>query len=148
MKIEFTRDIQASPEMVWSVITDFERYKEWNPFVIDCDAKLEPGAPISMRVRLGPREITQVETVSSVVEHMLFEYRMKPIKPLLHSCRQHHISSNGMGGTTYRSHFELNGWLSGLTALSVGKHLRHGFESMTNALKERSESLESGAARG
>ena len=43
MKIEFTRDIQASPEVVWSVITDFERYKEWNPFVIDCDAKLEPG---------------------------------------------------------------------------------------------------------
>ena len=90
MKIEFTRDIEASPEVVWSVITDFERYKEWNPFVIDCDAKLEPGAPISMRVRLGPREISQVETVSSVVEHKLFEYGMRPIKPFLHSCRQHH----------------------------------------------------------
>ena len=141
MKIEFTRHIEASPEVVWSVITDFERYKEWNPFVIDCNAKLEPGAPISMRVRLGDREISQVETVSSVVEHMLFEYRMKPIRPFLHSCRQHHISSNGMGGTTYRSHFELNGWLSGLTALSVGKHLRHGFESMTDVVKQRAEFL-------
>ena len=94
-----------------------------------------------MRVRLGPREITQVETVSSVVEHMLFEYRMKPIRPFLHSCRQHHISSNGMGGTTYRSHFELNGWLSGLTALAVGKHLRYGFESMADGVKQRAEFL-------
>jgi len=76
-----------------------------------------------------------------VVEHMLFEYRMKPIKPFLHSCRQHHVTSNGMGGTTYRSHFELNGWLSGLTALSVGKHLRHGFESMTDGVKQRAEFL-------
>jgi uncharacterized protein YndB with AHSA1/START domain len=148
MKIDLTRQIDASPEMVWSVITDFACYKEWNPFVIDCDAKLEPGAPISMRVRLGPREISQVETVSSVVEHMLFEYRMKPIKPFLYSYRQHHVTSNGMGGTTYRSYFELNGWLSGLTDLSVGKHLRHGFESMTDALKQRSESLASGSSSG
>ena len=94
-----------------------------------------------MRVRLGPREITQVETVSSVVEHMLFEYCMKPIKPFLHSCRQHHVISNGVGGTSYRSHFELNGWLSGLTDLTVGKHLRYGFESMTDAVKQRSEFL-------
>lgn len=141
MRIELTRDIQAPPELVWSVITDFELYKEWNPFVIDCDAKLEPGAPISMLVRLGPREISQVETVSSVVDHKFFEYRMRPIKPFLHSCRQHHIESDGIGGTTYRSHFELNGWLSGLTALSIGNHLRHGFESMTDAVKQRAEVL-------
>ena len=141
MRIELTRDIKAPPEVVWSVITDFERYKEWNPFVVDCDAKLEPGAPISMRVRLGPREISQVETVSSVVEHKLFEYRMRPIKPFSHSCRQHHVKSDGIGGTTYRSHFELNGWLSGLTALSIGKHLRFGFESMTDAVQQRAEVL-------
>ena len=141
MRIELTRDIKAPPEVVWSVITDFERYKEWNPFVVDCGAKLEPGAPISMRVRLGPREISQVETVSSVVEHKLFEYRMRPIKPLLHSCRQHHVESDGIGGTIYRSHFELNGWLSGLTALSIGKHLRYGFESMTDAVQQRAEVL-------
>jgi len=66
----------------------------------------------------------------------------------LHSCRQHHVTSNGVGGTTYRSHFELKGWLSGLTALSVGKHLRYGFESMTDALKKRSELLESGSSSG
>ena len=141
MRIELTRDIKAPPEVVWSVITDFERYKEWNPFVVDCDAKLEPGAPISMRVRLGPREISQVETVSSVVEHKLYEYRMRPIKPFLHSCRQHLVKSDGIGGTTYRSHFELNGWLSGLTALSIGKHLRYGFESMTDAVQQRAEVL-------
>ena len=141
MRIELTRDIKAPPEVVWSVITDFERYKEWNPFVVDCDAKLKPGAPISMRVRLGPREISQVETVSSVVEHKLFEYRMRPIKPFLHSCRQHHVESDGIGGTIYRSHFELNGWLSGLTALSIGKHLRYGFESMTDAVQQRAEVL-------
>ena len=139
--VELEYAIDAPLDVVWRLLTELDSYSQWNPFVVDCDAKLEPGAPISMRVRLGPREISQVETVSSVVEHKLFEYRMRPIKPFLHSCRQHHVKSDGIGGTTYRSHFELNGWLSGLTALSIGKHLRYGFESMTDAVQQRAEVL-------
>ena len=33
MRIEFMREVEAPKELVWSVITDFEAYAEWNPFV-------------------------------------------------------------------------------------------------------------------
>ncbi len=27
-------DIEAPPETVWRILTDLERYGEWNPFVV------------------------------------------------------------------------------------------------------------------
>jgi len=39
----------------WQVLTDFERYGEWNPFCIGCSTTLEPGTPIIMRERLASK---------------------------------------------------------------------------------------------
>ena len=73
MKIEFIREVQAPKELVWSVITDFAAYAEWNPFVLACSSELRAGAPISMTVQLGDRQREQVEFVSKVVAGELFE---------------------------------------------------------------------------
>ena len=114
MKIEFIREIEAPKDVVWSVIADFAAYAEWNPFVVACSSELRVGAPMAMTVRLGDRQREQVEFVSRVVEGELFEYRMKPVGPLLHSYRQHEVASQADGRTRYRSTFELNGWLAPL----------------------------------
>jgi len=141
MKIEFTREIAAPPALVWQVITDFSAYGEWNPFVTACDTELLEGAPISMTVVLGENIRDQVEFVSQVIPGELFEYRMKPVGPLLHSYRQHEVMCLGDGNTRYRSTFELNGWISGLVGLSLGSALRDGFQGMTDSLVSRAESL-------
>lgn len=141
MKIEFIREIAAPPERVWQVITDFSAYGEWNPFVTACDTELRAGAPISMTVVLGKNIRDQVEFVSQVIPGELFEYRMKPVGPLLHSYRQHEVMCLGDGNTRYRSTFELNGWISGLVGLSLGSALRDGFQGMTDSLVSRAESL-------
>ena len=141
MKIEFLRDIAAPTELVWRVITDFASYGEWNPFVIACDAELHPGAPISMTVVLGESSRDQVEFVSQVIPGELFQYRMKPVGPLLHSYREHEVIALDGGNTRYRSTFELKGWLSPLVALSLGSALEDGFQGMTESLVSRAESL-------
>lgn len=141
MKIEFIREIAAPPELVWQVITDFSAYGEWNPFVTACDTELHEGAPISMTVVLGENIRDQVEFVSQVIPGELFEYRMKPVGPLLHSYRQHEVMCLGDRSTRYRSTFELNGWISGLVGLSLGSALRDGFQGMTDSLVSRAESL-------
>lgn len=141
MKIEFIREIAAPPELVWQVITDFSAYGEWNPFVTACDTELLEGAPISMTVVLGENIRDQVEFVSQVIPGELFEYRMKPVGPLLHSYRQHEVMGLGDGNTRYRSTFELNGWISGLVGLSLGSALRDGFQGMTDSLVSRAEGL-------
>ncbi len=61
-------------------------------------SELRVGAPIAMTVQLGDRQRDQVEFVSKVVAGELFEYRMKPVGPLLHSYRQHEVASQADGG--------------------------------------------------
>jgi uncharacterized protein YndB with AHSA1/START domain len=141
MKIEFTREVEAPKETVWSVITDFSAYAEWNPFVVACSSELRVGAPMAMTVRLGDRQREQVEFVSRVVEGELFEYRMKPVGPLLHSYRQHEVASLVDGRTLYRSMFELNGWLAPLVGAILSGPLHDGFKGMTDSLVSRSEQL-------
>jgi uncharacterized protein YndB with AHSA1/START domain len=141
MKIEFIREIEAPKDVVWSVIADFAAYAEWNPFVVACSSELRVGAPMAMTVRLGDRQREQVEFVSRVVEGELFEYRMKPVGPFLHSYRQHEVASQADGRTLYRSTFELNGWLAPLVGAILSGPLHDGFKGMTGSLVSRSEQL-------
>jgi hypothetical protein len=96
---------------------------------------------MAMTVRLGDRQREQVEFVSRVVEGELFEYRMKPVGPLLHSYRQHEVASQADGRTLYRSTFELNGWLAPLVGAILSGPLHDGFKGMTDSLVSRSEQL-------
>lgn len=43
-------EIDAPASVVWDILTDFARYKEWNPFCVDCDSRLEMGAPVKMKL--------------------------------------------------------------------------------------------------
>ncbi|MCH7859646.1 MAG: SRPBCC domain-containing protein [Candidatus Marinimicrobia bacterium] len=45
-------EINASPERIWKVLTDFPAYPEWNPFVREIDGQLVTGA--KLKVLLQP----------------------------------------------------------------------------------------------
>ena len=38
--------IPAKPEQVWSILTDGERYSEWNPFIINMQGSIEKGSQL------------------------------------------------------------------------------------------------------
>jgi len=141
--IDATLDIEAPAELVWSVITDFPRYGEWNPFLPGCSSTLKPGDPIDLQVRLfasGPRP--QREWILSHTPGREFSYRMKPA-PLgaLCSRRSHNVTALGPGRCRYESHFELAGWLQPLVRGLLGSKLEQGFAGMTAGIKKRAESL-------
>jgi hypothetical protein len=46
-------DIAAAPELVWVILTDFESYPRWNPFIRHIHGKPEAGG--TLRVRIEPR---------------------------------------------------------------------------------------------
>lgn len=45
-------EISAPPDKVWSILTDFDRYPEWNPFIISIIGK--PKIRERLRVTLQP----------------------------------------------------------------------------------------------
>ena len=139
--IEKTLDIKAPPEVVWEVLTDFPRYGEWNPFVVECSSTLKPGEAFDMRVKLVAFPQRQVEWMLEHVPGRTFAYQMKPF-PLgaLRSRRSHEIQPSG-GGTRYRSHFQLEGWMMPLVRALMGGRIETGMRGMWEGLQKRSEQL-------
>lgn len=141
--IDDSVEIDAPAAVVWQVLTDFPRYREWNPFCRSAESTLEPGAPIDMRVKLlGPKEKAQREYIRSVEPGTGFSYTMKPM-PLgaLHSLRSHTLTPLGAERCRYDSHFELAGWLLPVVTGLMGSALRRGFGEMTAAVATRATQL-------
>lgn len=143
IEIDETLDVQAPASLLWEVITDLDRYGEWNPFVVACRSSLDVGEPIDMKVQIFDSFVqSQRETI---IEHVPGErlcYGLAPM-PLgaLASRRCHEVIHVGPGKSRYRSHFLLSGWLSPVTRALLGGRLDRGFRSMTKALVQRTEFL-------
>ncbi|AKF84587.1 hypothetical protein MFUL124B02_01220 [Myxococcus fulvus 124B02] len=43
--------IDASPDAVWAVLSDFKAYPLWNPLVLEAHGRLVPGARVAMKGR-------------------------------------------------------------------------------------------------
>jgi len=140
--IERTLEINAPADLVWEVLTDFPRYGEWNPFVVECRSTLKPGEAFDMRVKLMARPQRQVEWMLEHVPGRRFVYRMKPF-PLgaLHSRRSHEVEPAGAGRTRYRSFFQLDGWMMPLVRGLMGARIETGMRGMWEGLQKRSEQL-------
>ena len=54
MELRTEVEIDAAPERVWAVLTDFPRYHEWNPFITRIGGELRVGEKLS--VTLSPPE--------------------------------------------------------------------------------------------
>ncbi|MBW2697102.1 MAG: SRPBCC domain-containing protein [Deltaproteobacteria bacterium] len=141
--IEESIDIEASPELVWEVLTDLPRYGEWNPFVVECASTLEPGDPIEMKVQIFDSFAQPQNEVIFEREHgRRICYGLAPM-PLgsIASHRCHVVEPLPAGRTRYHSEFKLEGWLAPLVRGLVGARLERGFASMTQAVCQRAELL-------
>lgn len=138
LTIDETIEIDAPAEKVWEVLTDFERYGEWNPFCIEAASTLTPGEPIDMQVRLGGNQRAQREWIRTHTPGTEFSYAMKPVGlGALHSLRSHTVVPLGPDRSRYESRFTLAGWLSPVVVFALGKHLRAGFGAMTAGVGKR-----------
>ena len=144
--IEHQLDIDAVPETVWQVISDFSHYSQWNPFIVGCECNLAVGNEIVMQVVLGedkpPR--AQTEYISEVDHGRYFAYT-SPKKPtfLLRSFRSHTITALANNRTRYDSGFELHGLLVPLLKLVLNKPLQWGFTEMSSGIAKRAVALQS-----
>jgi hypothetical protein len=149
MRIVQTLDVAAPAATVWSVVTDLDRYPEWNPFVVACRSTLAVGAPIAMRVRVLPFVAQpQRETIFEHVPERLLRYGLAPL-PLgaLASSRAHEVEAIADERARYVSRFELRGWLAPVVEGLLGRRLTAGFAAMSAALVARAERLHRERAR-
>ena len=139
--IEKTLEINAPAAIVWEVITDLGKYREWNPFLLECRTSFKPGDPIDLTVKLMARPQAQREWVVEYVEGQRFAYRMKPVPGTLSSFRSHEVEALGPDRCRYRSYFHLAGWMRHLVVALLGGRLQAGFAGMTAGIQHRAEAL-------
>ena len=48
--VALSRDIAASPETVWSILTDLEAYADWNPFITQASGEVTVGTRLVSRI--------------------------------------------------------------------------------------------------
>jgi hypothetical protein len=133
-------EIEAPPERVWAVITDFAAYPEWNPFIRRVSGELREGARLEVRIEPpGARATTFKPTVRAVEENRELRWLGRLVAPGIfdgeHSLRLEPLDE---GRTRFVQSERFTGLLVGLVKGTLAK-TEAGFEQMNTALKARVE---------
>lgn len=133
-------EINASAEKVWQILSDFESFSTWNPFVIkvlgqpkvDEMLKIEVQLPESMKLKFTPKVL---------VAEPNKELRWVGTMPLNAFRGEHFYQIKSLDENRVRfihgEHF--SGWLVRLIWLMVGKQTENGYRIMNEALKKEAE---------
>ena len=65
-----TVQIAAPAQVVWDVLVDFDRYREWNPFCVEASGVLEVGEPLSMKLKSYTEEGQYFDNVEFITRLM------------------------------------------------------------------------------
>jgi len=145
-------EIDAPVATVWAIMTDFDRYPEWNPLnrFFRLDSKAEPNHFVTFGPSWGPYDraeggpfpdpdMTQHEMITIWEENRCLAYA--DIRRLIKAERVQYISTVQEGRTRYLTYERLSGLLSPLVQRQYGARIVAGFTANGIALKRRAESL-------
>ncbi|WP_435319988.1 SRPBCC family protein [Haloarchaeobius sp. TZWSO28] len=140
-EVEAAIDIDAPVDVVWTVLTDFEQYSEWNPYITDASGAATEGSRVEIRLTAqGGRTIRLEPRLDTVIENEVLEWSAQYLAPrLFHERHTIELEPFGEGQTNVVQHIEFTG-LSTDQMFSEAS-IRAGLEAMNRELKERTESL-------
>jgi hypothetical protein len=133
-------DIDAPPEVVWSVLTDLDGYHEWNPFVVSAKGTVAVGERLTNRIEPpGGKGMTFKPTVTIVETDQVFEWLGRLGVPGIFDGRHRFELEATASGTHFTQSEFFKGALVRFLKGSLDDHTMQGFEAMNRALKDRAE---------
>jgi hypothetical protein len=134
-------DIQASPERVWEVLTDFAAYPEWNPFIVRASGAVAPGERLTVRMQpAGGRAMTFRPTVLEAAPQQRLRWIGRVLFPgVFDGEHSFTIEPLGQGSVRLTQQEEFRGVLVPLLARSLDRRTLPAFEQMNQGLKRRAE---------
>lgn len=133
-------DIEAPPEAVWKVMTDFDSFPDWNPLITRASGEVKHGEILKVHITL-PNSKPRTFKPRLLVAEANKELRW--LGTFLHSALfsgEHYFifEPPGAGGSYFRHGERYSGMLVPVFSGVIEKALV-GFELMNVALKERVE---------
>lgn len=134
-------DIDATAGEVWGVLTDFPRYREWNPFIREAAGQAVVGTRLTLRIfpAGGGRPVTFRPQVLAAEQGVELRWRGRLLAPGVFD-GEHRFTIVPHDGRTRVTQSEA---FSGLLVPLLGRTIDNTAESfrlLNDALKERVES--------
>jgi hypothetical protein len=134
-------DIDASPERVWQVLTDFPAYPEWNPFMTSASGRPTTGSRLVVHLQpVGGRAFTMRPTVLEATPGRRLRWLGHlGVAGIFDGEHSFTIEPHGDGHTRLAQRERFRGLLVPLLARSLDRHTLPAFDLMNQALKHRAE---------
>lgn len=133
-------DIDAPPDQVWAVLTDFESFPEWNPFIVRASGELKVGERLSVALQVPDmKPVSFQPRLLDVEPGRLLRWKGVTYLPGLFDGR-HTLSVEPLpdGRSRFRTHEDVTGILLPFLG-NVMRRTQRGFEALAAAVKVRAE---------
>jgi len=130
--------VNATPEKVWKILTDFDNYPNWNPFIKSIRGQVKVGEVIAARIE-PPKAKGMTFKPKVLVYETNQELRWlghSVIPGLFDGEHKFELIDNGNGTTTFRQSEKFTGILVPLFKKQLDNNTKNGFEEMNKKLKE------------
>ncbi len=134
-------EIQASPQQVWEVLTDFESYPEWNPMIRSIKGELKMRNRLKVVIHAPKsKPMTIRPKVTSFKKHVRFSWMGHMfIIGLFDGQHIFEIKDLEDGVCKLIHREEFSGILVPLMSKFLDTKVKQGFEDMNKALRDRIE---------
>lgn len=133
-------EINASAEKVWQILSDFESFPKWNPFVVKVVGQPKEGEILKIEVQLPDSMRMKISPIVLKAEPDK-ELRWVGAMPLNSFRGEHFYQIESLAENKVRfihgEHF--SGWMTRLIWAMVGKQTEKGYLIMNEALKKEAE---------
>lgn len=133
--------VQATPERMWQIITELDKWPDWNPFIHHAIGQAEVGKKVDITVASPGKDMTLHCVVTGVDPNHSLSWKYHVGLPALFQ-GEHSFTIEPVGGGQVRfiDREIFNGLMVPLQAKDIDTNSKRGFEAMDQALKARAES--------
>jgi hypothetical protein len=130
--------INATPERVWAILTDFDAYPTWNPFIKSLTGEVKVGNTITARIEPPKAKgMTFKPKVLTFEANQEFRWLGHLLIPgLFDGEHRFQLIDNGNGTTTFIQSEKFKGILVPLFKKMLDINTVNGFNEMNQKLKE------------
>jgi hypothetical protein len=143
--IEDRIGIQAPAEVIWDILYDLGRWKDWNPLYPKAAGDIRIGQALDLTLAIpgqAPREIQPV--VLEWVPNEQLHWKLVMRGGLVKTIRYIEIEQLAEASCIVSNGEIFSGWMGPTLAKQMGRAIRRGFREMSEALKARAEAAYQG----
>lgn len=140
--VEHRIGVQAPAEIVWEVVSEFERWGEWNPLYRRAEGQLKIGTALTLEQHLPgePARVIQ-PIVQDWVPYEQLHWRSARLGGFVKTVRYLEIENMGQASATFSNGELMIGMLLRLVSRDERRKMRAAFTAMGEAVRDRAEAI-------